>query len=185
MGRVQEIEVPNAVSCLGLLDQVEYDDAFRARTSARLTPEQWLRAVVQDAPAWFRWPWLGVGRAVLGAQVGPLWGSPHHVAGWTVLRDRDDLCAIGIDASRGLSARLVAVQEPGRVTIATQIELEHEVARRLWPGIRHGHRFFLPYLLGRAVERIEGTSSVPVVAVHPLRTLGRRSRTWASASRRP
>jgi hypothetical protein len=87
---------------------------------------------------------------VLRAWFGPLFSAPHHVVGGKILYDRPDAFAIGVDSSVGLIARLVALTPPGQAIIATQIRLDTRYARTLWPAIRCGHRFFVPYLLGRA-----------------------------------
>lgn len=145
-----EISVPVAVGDLHLLDRVDYQDAFSVDTLVAQSPEQWIRAFVEDAPRWFQLPWVSVGKALLGARFGPFFSSPGYVVGWKILYDRPDAFAIGVDSSGGLSARLVALTPPGQAVVATQIRLSTPYARVLWPVIRRGHRFFAPYLLGRA-----------------------------------
>lgn len=145
-----EISMPAEVSELHLLGRVDYADAFSIDTPLDHSPEQWMRTFLEDAPRWFQLPWLGLGKAVLGARVGPLFNSPDHIVGWKILSDQPDSFALGLDSSGGLFARLVALAPPGRAIIATQIRLDTTYARTLWPGIRRGHRFFAPYLLDRA-----------------------------------
>lgn len=142
--------MPAAVAELHLLDCVDYEDAYAVAAHVQRTPEEWMRAFVEKAPRWFQLPWVGLGKALFGARCGPLFDSSEHVAGWKILYDRPNAFAIGLDSSRGLSARLVALIPPGQPVIATQIRLETSYARALWPAVRRGHRFFAPYLLGRA-----------------------------------
>jgi len=150
-----EISMPAAVGELHLLDRVDYEDAFSVDTPVKQSPEQWIRAFAEDAPRWFQLPWAGIGKILLGAQFGPLFTAPGYVVGWKILYHRPDAFAIGVDSSGGLSARLVALTPPGQAVIATQIRLDTTYARTLWPVIRQGHRFFAPYLLGRAAANGE------------------------------
>lgn len=145
-----EIAVPCAVNQLQLLSQVDYEDAYAVNSPVMQSPEQCMRAFLQDAPRWFQLPWAGLGKLLLGAKFGPLFNSPEHVMGWKILHDRPDVFATGLDSSRGLSARLAAVTPPGQAIIATQIRLSTGYARSAWPLILRGHRFFAPYLLARA-----------------------------------
>jgi hypothetical protein len=147
-----EISVPAMVAELGLLDRVDYADAYRVDTAAERSPEQWLRAFLEGAPRWFQLPWAGLGKTLLGARFGPLRGA-GHVLGWRVLQDLPNAFAVGLDSAGGLDARLIALTPPGQAIIATQIRLRTRYARSLWPAIRRGHRFFAPYLLARAAAR--------------------------------
>lgn len=80
--------------------------------------------------------------------------SPDHVVGWQVIAQRDDVFAIGLDTPRGLDARLFAVTTPTEEIVGTFIRLRTGYVRRLWPAIRAGHRFFLPYLLRRSANAV-------------------------------
>jgi hypothetical protein len=147
-----EIAVPAAVHELGLLDRVDYEDAYAVRTNSAQTAEQWMHAFIQDAPRWFQLPWVGLGTALMGARFGPM-QAPGYVLGWEVLTERPDAFAVGLNSRAGLSARLIALTPPAQAVIATQIRLATRYARTLWPPIRRGHRHFAPYLLTRAAGR--------------------------------
>jgi hypothetical protein len=147
-----EVDVPTSVAELKLLDRVDYEDAYSVDTSVRRTPEQWMRAFLEDAPRWFQLPWAGLGKALLGARFGPRHAA-DHVLGWKVLEDRPGAFVVGLDSFGGLVVRLIASTPPGRAIIATQLRLDSRYARALWPAIRRGHRFFAPYLLGRAASQ--------------------------------
>jgi hypothetical protein len=78
--RAVEVAVPAAVGELALLDRVDYEDAFQVDTPLRRTPEQWMRAVIEDAPRWFQLAWINLlGRGILRARIGQM-GLP---SGWT------------------------------------------------------------------------------------------------------
>jgi hypothetical protein len=163
-GKPVEVDVPRVVTALDLLGRVDYRDAYAIETAVERTPEEWMRAFLQGAPRWFTLPWMiGLGAGLLGIDPRVV-RRPGHVMGWAVLRDEPDVFVVGLDSPRGFRARLAAVPTPGRVTIATEIGLDTAYARRLWPAIRRGHRYFAPYLLGLAARRVraaEGRSARP------------------------
>jgi hypothetical protein len=145
-----EVSVPATVTDLDLLGRVDYQDAYQVETAHERTPEQWMRAFIEGAPRWFTVPWIvGLGGVLLGADP-RIVREPGHVMGWKILRDEPDAFVVGLDTPRGLNARLIAQAPSGRAVIATQIRLDTGYAQRLWPAIRPGHRYFAPYLLGRA-----------------------------------
>jgi hypothetical protein len=154
VGEPVEVEVPAAVTKLGLLDRVDYADAFEIRTDLARTPEQWMRALLEGAPRWFTLPWTYLlGGALLGVDPRVV-RLPERVMGWTVLHDDPSTFAVGFDSPRGLSARLVVVTSPGTAVTASQMRFDSGYARALWRGgIRSSHRFFLPFLLGRAARQ--------------------------------
>jgi hypothetical protein len=163
--RAVEVAVPAAVGELALLDRVDYEDAFQVDTPLRRTPEQWMRAFIEDAPQWFQLLWINLlGRGILRAPIGPM-GAPDYVLGWKVIVDRPDAFAVGLDGTNGLLARLIALTPTGHAVLATQIRLDSTPVRMLWPAIRGGHRFFAPYLLSRAASQSaavgNGTSGAP------------------------
>lgn len=151
---IREIPVPEAAARLALLESVDYEDAFAATTTAPRSPEALMRDVLEGAPRWFLHAWdLILGRAILGSRRLNLRQSPDRVVGWKVLVDRDDIFAVGLNTPRGLNARLFTLSSPDEEIIGTQIQLSTAYARRWWPAIEAGHRFFLPYLLRRSLHR--------------------------------
>jgi hypothetical protein len=148
-----EVPLPATVSELGLLERVDYEDAFQIDTPGDRTPEAWMRAVVEDAPRWFQLPWINLlGRGILRAQIGPM-HAPGYVLGWRVLVDRPEVFVVGLDGADGFRARLITVTPQGQAVFATQIRFGSLLMRTFWPAIRPGHRFFAPFLLNRAGAR--------------------------------
>ena len=144
-----EIPVPNAVAGLHLLDRVDYQDAYCIDTRVERTPEQWMRTILEGAPRWFQVAWPAILGTLAGLRFGPRSAS-DHVLGWKIVDDRPDAFVIGLESSRGLVVRLIALAPPGQAVFATQLLLETSYARRLWSVARPGHRYFAPYLLARA-----------------------------------
>jgi hypothetical protein len=147
-----EVRVPAAVAQLHLFDRVDFQDAYSIDTSIKRTPEQWMRAIVEGAPRWFRVAWPAVLGTLAGLDFGPQDAS-DHVLGWKVVHDRPDVFVVGLESSRGLVVRLIALAPPGHALFATQLRLENAYARRLWSVARPGHRYFAPRLLTRAARR--------------------------------
>jgi hypothetical protein len=152
--------VPAAASALNLFDRVDYEDAFRTRSFLDRTPQELMRDVLEGAPAWFLYAWSNIlGKAVLGQGL-DLRHGPDRVAGWKIVEDNGEMFAIGFDTPRGLDARLFACTSPSEELVGTQIRLNSPYARRWWPAIRLGHRFFLPYLLRRSARRAARRAAV-------------------------
>jgi hypothetical protein len=146
-----EVRMPAQIGELHLLDRVDYEDAYCAETRIERTPEQWMRAIVEGAPRWFQRAWPAILGTLGGLQFGPL-DAPDHVLGWQILDQQPDRFVIGLESSRGFRVRLVTLVPPGQAIFATQLELGTTHARRLWSVVRPAHRFFAPYLLGRAAQ---------------------------------
>jgi hypothetical protein len=150
-GEPREVRIPAPIEELHLLDRVDYEDAYGAETRIERTPEQWMRAIVEGAPRWFQRAWPAILGTLGGLQFGPL-DAPDHVLGWKIIDQQPDWFVIGLESTRGFRVRLVTLLPPGQVIFATQLELGTTHARRLWSVVRPGHRFFAPYLLGRAAR---------------------------------
>jgi hypothetical protein len=152
---VVEVSIPDAVKQLDLLDRIDYQDAFAVATAQPRTPEALMRDVFEGAPAWFLHAWSSIlGKAILGLRHGlDQRPSPDRVVGWNVVQVAGDVFVIGLDTPRGLDARLFALTSPTQEIVGTYIGLNSDYVRRLWPAIRAGHRFFLPYLLRRSAGR--------------------------------
>jgi hypothetical protein len=146
-----EVRIPARINELHLLDRVDYEDAYCAETPIQRTPEQWMRTIVEGAPSWFQRAWPAILGTLGGLQFGPL-DAPDHVLGWDIIDQRPDRFVIGLESSRGFHVRLVTLAPPGQAIFATQLQLDTAYARRLWSMVRPAHRFFAPYLLGRAAK---------------------------------
>ena len=157
---VTEVPVPDAVERLKLVDRFDYQDAFAVPAIHPRTPEALMRDVFEEAPAWFLHTWSNVlGKAILGIHLDGR-PSPGRVVGWEVLQGAGDVFVIGLDTPRGLDARLFALTSPTQEIVGTYIRLNTPYVRRLWPRIRAGHRFFLPYLLRRSALRAASADSL-------------------------
>lgn len=154
-GEVLEIKVPAKIAPLGLLDRVDYQDAFSTRAVTRRAPEELLRDVLEGAPDWFLQSWSTViFKGALGLIL-DMEHSPDRIAGWRIVADTGNLIAIGFDSPRGAKARLFATISNDTEIVGTLAQLDSLYARSGWPLIRLAHRFFLPYLLRQSAERAD------------------------------
>ena len=157
---IVEVSVPEPVRQLNLLDSIDYEDAFAITTAHPRTPEALMRDVFEGAPAWFLHTWSNVlGKAILGIYIDGR-PRPDRVVGWKVMEGAGDVFVIGLDTPGGLDARLFALTSPTQEIVGTYIRLNTPYVRRLWPRIRAGHRFFLPYLLRRSARRAASADGV-------------------------
>jgi hypothetical protein len=144
---IHRIPVPQEVHSLGLLDRVDYSDAFEARTTSRHTPREWGDLIVeQSSPAVLalvRAAHSRVGRMPLLPQ------DADHPLGWSILEETDTHLVIGIDGGIA-TPRVVIWTSPGRVVFATALRYESSGARAIWAAGRHVHRAVARYLVTAA-----------------------------------
>ena len=79
---VSQISMPEDARALSTLSRVDYEDAFAVTVEREHTAEQWVRAVLQDAPPRVRGK-LWLGWTALGLRLAPPWSS-DRVVGWKI-----------------------------------------------------------------------------------------------------
>ena len=130
------------------LERVDYEDFFEVEITAteRRTAEEWLRAMLEGAPPRLRGmlysTWLA-----LGLKLGPP-RSEDRVLGWEVRRSTPDLVLVGSGSRIGMPAELRFERHEHSLSIATLIQQDNAVARRLWAWVEPRHRRVVPYVLG-------------------------------------
>jgi Protein of unknown function (DUF2867) len=153
------VPVPDSIAALKLLDRVDYQDAFALTTSARLTPEEWMRLFLESS------------QSTLGAVVGAVFkvlrfgsdspGSDDPWRGWQVLHSGPEVFVLGTDLGIGLTARLIAHTRPREVVIATQDRLDSATARAVWRVIAPIHRRAAVAFLSHAATLAEKHHAAP------------------------
>jgi hypothetical protein len=128
----------------------DYDDSFEASVAAanERTPEQWARAVFEDAPRSVRWFLLVGFRYGLNLRLARR-TSPKHVLGWAIVDREPDSLTIE-SRSWYLTSRLLFKTELARVTLSTHVRYDKPIAKILWPPVSILHRQILPRLLRHA-----------------------------------
>ena len=136
--RTSEVSVPASVAALKLLDRVDYEDAYALQTRAQLTPDAWMRLFLEGSPS------------LLGGLVSAVFkvlrfgststGSADQWRGWKVLHTGPEEFVLGTELGIGMTARLIALTQPGLAMIATQVRLTGHPARAMWAVIAPIHR---------------------------------------------
>jgi hypothetical protein len=114
------------------------------------SPEQWARAVWEEAPAPLRWFMLAGWRLVLGLRLGPR-HSPDHVLGWRIVdRGPDEtVCQL---RSGFLNAHNMFRKAGGTLVWSTFVTYERPIARVIWPPASLLHRLLVRIALRRAAR---------------------------------
>jgi hypothetical protein len=148
---VSRIPVPAEALALGLLDRVDYGDAFEAHAADRHFPRDWVERIVAGGSP----PLLGfvrlvhrrVGRMRLAER-----GEPDHPLGWTVLDQTEQHAILGADGGI-LTPRLVIATEGDLVRVVTLLRYDSPTARLLWWMLAPVHRAVARHLLAQACEK--------------------------------
>ena len=148
---VTQISLPADARALSTLPRIDYEDAFTVGVAVDLTPRQWARAVIDDAPSRVRarlyMGWLG-----LGLKLGPPWSS-HRVLGWRVARDEPDWLLLTANSWLGLRGELLFRREPHGLLFATLVQQTNPAARAVWAKITDTHQQVVRSLLTHAAKR--------------------------------
>jgi hypothetical protein len=140
-------DVPERILAMGPLADPSYSCAFAiaAPPSGARSAENWLRGIMEGAPAPMRWSivagWVGVLRLRLGPRP-----SPDHVLGWRVVSTSPTEIVIGVEGPL-LSARQVVEVQQDAVLHPTIIRYDQPAARALWGMAAPIHVRTIPYLM--------------------------------------
>lgn len=151
-----QIWPPEDARALSRLSRIDYADAFAVTAEVERTPQQWVRAVLQDAPPHVRRR-LWLGWTALGLRLGPPW-SASRVLGWKVEHSDSDFVLLAADSWLGLRGRLLFRAKPDGLRFATLVQLTNPAARALWAAITPRHQHIVRSLLRHAASR-EATDS--------------------------
>ena len=146
---VTQISLPADARALSTLPRIDYADAFKVTTVLDITPEQWVRAMLQGAPARVR-ARLWLGWTALGLRLGPPW-SAQRVLGWNVKHSDPSFVLLTADSWLGLRGRLLLRREPDGLLFATFVQLGNPAVRTLWDAITPHHQHVVSSLLRHAV----------------------------------
>src|SRR5262249_10907067 len=133
------------------LTRIDYEDAFRVTAEVDVTPEQWVRAMLDGAPPKVR-ARLWLGWIALGLRLGPP-GSSRRGLGWKVKHSDPDFVLPGADSWLGLRGQLLCRSDPQGLVFATFVQLSNPGVRTLWASITPHHQHVVRSLLTHAVVR--------------------------------
>lgn len=153
VGRVRQVPVPPDARALTRLSSIGYEDAFlvgTGRDHAR-TPEQWARAILEDAPAPQRSAlvsgWSGLGLKIGSAR------TPQRVLGWEIRDSTDQFVLLGADSRIGMPAELLFVPQSDSLLFATFVQQDNHAVRLIWAGVERVHVRTVRRLLEQASRR--------------------------------
>jgi hypothetical protein len=148
---VAQISLPADARALSTLPRIDYEDAFLVSGAVDRTPQQWVRAVIDDAPARVR-ARLFLGWLSLGLRLGVPWSS-RRVLGWRVARNEPDWLLLAANSWLGLRGELLFRREPGGLLFATLIQQTNPAARATWARVTDTHQHVVRSLLTHAANR--------------------------------
>ena len=133
---VTQVSLPADARALSTLPRIDYEDAFTVGEAVDLTPRQWARAVIDDAPPRVRarlyMGWLG-----LGLKLGLPWSS-HRVLGWRVARNEPDWLLLTANSWLGLRGELLFRARTARAPVRNASPADQS-GRPCRVGQDHGH----------------------------------------------
>lgn len=148
---VSQISVPQDARAITTLARIDYEDAFAVAAGAEHTAEEWIRAVLTEAPARVRRR-LWLGWVALGLRLGAPWSS-GRVLGWKVKRRDATVVLLAADSWLGLRGELLFRSDPDGLLFATFLQLTNPAARALWAAITPHHQRVVRSLLTHAAGR--------------------------------
>jgi hypothetical protein len=148
---VSAIALPADARALATLPRIDYEDAFRLVGGVERPAEDWVRAVLNDAPLTVR-ARLVAGWLAIGLNLREPW-SPHRVLGWKVQHRDPNFILLAADSWLGLRGQLLFGSEPRGVLFATFIQQDNRLARSLWQKITPQHQHVVHSLLAHAARR--------------------------------
>jgi hypothetical protein len=151
--RVRQVAVPPAARALGTLSHIDYADAFLAEIlpAPDRTPEQWARAILEDAPISVRTRLLA-GWSAIGLKL-DVGRSGRSVLGWEVRRSTPEFVLLGADSRIGMPGELLFGLQQHVLLFATFVEFTNPLARAVWAVVEPVHIPVVRSVLERASTR--------------------------------
>ncbi|MFI6519724.1 hypothetical protein ACIBF1_29480 [Spirillospora sp. NPDC050679] len=135
----------------GSLENHDYRDIFITdiRAGDTRSPEQWMRAITEQAPQPMRFI-IPIGwRVALGLRRCP---SPDNVFGLQVLDSTPDHCVLE-GRSTLVTFHIVVTLDEARAALTTLVRFETPLGRFAWVFGGPIHRRFAPHMLRQAASR--------------------------------
>lgn len=151
----RRVAVPDRVLTMGVVDRVEYGDAFVVDLppgAAERSLDEWAELVIGDAPRWFRELIRVVHRGVLGLRLVPR-AESAPVPGWRRIPGDGREFVYGV-AGGLITPQIVIMSAPDRILVSTVVRYDRPAARVVWPVVAPLHRTVARVLLWRAGRRI-------------------------------
>ncbi|MDA3648867.1 hypothetical protein LZ318_06255 [Saccharopolyspora indica] len=149
----REVAVPPDLRTFSELARIDYENAVLAEFSAagNRSAEQWVRAILEQAPAELRRALLS-GWSGMGLRLGPL-DDAQHVLGWLIQRSTPDEVVLSTSSEAGLHGELFVRRRPDSLLYGSFIQLDTGAVRDMWNSVVHEHTPAMCQLLAGAVNR--------------------------------
>ena len=146
------VGVPAEVARLGVLDAIDYADAFAVQTPGGhpVSARRWVDVITGEAPRWLRTLVRTLQEHVLGLRLAPVTSGAHPL-GWAVLAHDAETVVLGVEGGL-LTPRLVLTSHGRQLVIATLVRYDHPAARPLWAVLAPIHRAVARRLLDGGVR---------------------------------
>jgi len=157
-GGVYATVVPPSARALSTLHRIDYADTFLVGVSPtrRWTAQEWVRAVLQDAPLAVRTKLLS-GWSAIGLKVGQ-GGGGQSLLGWEVRHDSPEFVLLGADSWIGMPGELLFKREPDALLFATFVQHDNALARAVWAAVEPVHVQVVRDILSQATARVFAAS---------------------------
>lgn len=157
-GRVYATVVPPSARALSTLRRIDYADTFLvgASPARRWTAQEWVRAVLLDAPLAARTKLLS-GWSAIGLKVGK-GGGGQSLLGWEVRHDSPEFVLLGADSWIGMPGELLFKREPDALLFATFVQHDNAIARAVWAAVEPVHVRVVRDILSQATARVFAAS---------------------------
>jgi hypothetical protein len=151
---VRQIAVPIAARALCSLARIDYADAFLLETGPGddRTPEEWARAILEDAPTAVRSKLL-LGWSAIGLKVAN-GHSARSVLGWDVRASGLEFVLLGADSRIGMPGELLFMPGRDALVFATFVQQNNPIARAVWAATESTHVPVVRDLLEQAGRRL-------------------------------
>ena len=147
--RPHRCEVTEGADGLGGSDYASAFEVTIAEGEGR-SPEEWARAMFEDAPTAIRWFVVFGWRFVLGLRLGPR-SSPDSVSGWKVRDARPGVIILEVHSWLLTADKEVRVASD-TVRVSTFVRFRRGLGRIVWTLVTPVHHRTEPYLLGYAAS---------------------------------
>lgn len=154
--RVRQITPGADARSSSRLARIDYADAFVVDVDAPRSrrAEEWMRVILEDAPASMRLRLLSAWSAI-GLKVS-LPGSDRSVLGWQIRASDADFVLLGADSRIGMPGELLLRRHESGLLFATFVQQDNPIARRLWSSIESAHIRTVRSILEMASRRAAG-----------------------------
>jgi hypothetical protein len=121
------------------LTRIDYADAFAVDVVAPRgrRAEEWMRVILEDAPASVRLRLLS-GWSAIGLKVS-LPGSGRSVLGWQIRASDSDFVLLGAESRIGMPGELLLQRHETGLLFATFVQHDNAIARALWASVEATH----------------------------------------------